>query len=360
MPNDADDGDPMELFRPGGALPLNALNYVERVADGEIDGTLSGGALATVVIAPIGGGVSSLLNRAYQKASNKPGIWAAIVKMDVGFTPGQRFNQIDLFRFFFRKIGIPDSQTENLDEHALKELFDSWAMDAWANVSRAVLIFDGLDQIFINAGALGDPLTLINWLHSLRQEAALGRAPYDKLTLFLPLTGRAWSSAHASPYGTQAVRLYLKKFTRHQVVQAYQQFGLRDSDIAIEDTYKLFLGHPHLTQLFLWSRKDGFSHHEAKQLALSTDGAYHAHWERMKSEILYLIGTNYHISQVLATIITRVDGDHYGHWSETQNIIWNSYRTALRTFGFLDGVWAKPEMCEFYRTAASHEVVLAA
>ena len=54
---------------PGGAMPVNAANYVRRAADDEIDEILTAGrAPASIVIAPINGGSSSYLNRVYDRA----------------------------------------------------------------------------------------------------------------------------------------------------------------------------------------------------------------------------------------------------------------------------------------------------
>ncbi len=341
---------------PGGALPVSAANYVSRAADDEIDEILSAGrSPASIIVAPINGGTSSFLNRVHQRAREVPDCWVRIVYLDNAFQDGVTFTQLDLFRHVFRVIGLGDEVLANnhLDVEGLKRAFDAWAQDAWRNASRIVLMIDGLDLIFKIAGSVADPLALINWLTALRHEAALGQPPYNKLTLFTAFTGKTWSAAHGSPYATQAGELRLKKFGKDEVAQTFGQFGIDSASYDLDEVCALFHGHPYLTQLFAWALRGGLSAEEARQAALTLDGRYETHWERMKSEIGFLIGRNFDLNKLLTVVLQTIDSPQ--QQNENANRIWRSYTRDLRVFGLVDGTADAPTICKFYRTAIERE-----
>jgi hypothetical protein len=243
---------------------------------------------------------------------------------------------------------------DRLDVAGMKDAFDAWARDAWKEAARVVLIIDGLDQVFKNAGSLTDPLALINWLSALRNEAALGQPPYNKLALFVALTGKTWSAAHASPYASQAAALHLKKFTLEEMSKVFDRLGIDRARYDAADVYDLFHGHPYLTQLFAWDLRSGSSAAEAEQSALDLQSRYDIHWERLKSEIAFLIGTNYDLGEVLGAVVEVVDQPNHLP-DEKIGWIWRSYNRDLRIFGLLDGTSSEPEMCRFYRHAVRGE-----
>ena len=82
----------------------------------------------------------------------------------------------------------------------------------------------------------------------------------------------------------------------------FEQIGIEQNCYSAEEVHSLFFGHPYLTQLFAWSIRSGSTADEAKQAALALDGAYETHWERMKSEVQFLIGKNYELSEVLTVV----------------------------------------------------------
>ncbi len=346
------------LFTPGGALPPHAVNYVKRATDYEIDAILEDGSSpASIVISPINGGTSSFLNRVYQQAQVVQDCWVGFVHLDAAFAEGEKFTQFDLFKYVFLRVGMPDDifADDSLDVEGMKFAFDTWVRQEWKDASRIVLIIDGLNQVFENAGSIADPLALINWLTALRNETAVGHSPYNKLALFVALTGKTWSAAHASPYASQAGHLLLKKFTAKEVAMLFEQIGIEQNCYSAEEVHSLFFGHPYLTQLFAWSIRSGSTADEAKQAALALDGAYETHWERMKSEVQFLIGKNYELSEVLTVVFEVSNRQSYDPLNYNQSQIWQGYRRDLRVFGLLDGTVNTPNICEFYETAIKRE-----
>ena len=254
-------------------------------------------------------------------------------------------------------MGVPDDVLANdyLDVHDMKDAFDIWARVAWKDAARVVIVIDGLDQIFANAGSLTDPLALTNWLASLRNEASYGHPPYDRLALFVALTGKTWSAAHASPYASQAGLLELNKFSPPQVALVFEQLAVATDKLGIEDVHRLFHGHPYLTQLFAWSMRGGLTHQEARKEALGLGSQYEAHWERMKSEVAFLIGQNYSLGSVLSIVAKAAAEPKRQSLDESENLVWRSYRRGLRIFGLIDGSHDVPTLCQFYWAAIDRE-----
>ncbi len=81
------------------------------------------------------------------------------------------------------------------------------------------------------------------------------------------------------------------------------------------------------------------------------DGAYETHWERMKSEVQFLIGKNYELSEVLAVVFEVSNRQSYDPLNYNQSQIWQGYRRDLRVFVLLDGTVNTPNICEFYGEA---------
>jgi transcriptional regulator with XRE-family HTH domain len=347
------------LATPGGALGGKAANYVRRPADKEMEEILKDGrSPSSVVIGPIQGGTSSFLQRVYQHASEMRDCWARIVHFEAAFAQGEKFTQLDLFRFLFREIGVTSEALNNdsLDVHEMKDAFDGWAKTAWGESARIVMVIDGLDEIFRNAGAQTDPLALTNWFQALRNRTGGGQAPYNKLALFVALTGATWSAAHASPYATQAGALELNKFTPQELADAFKQLDVDIDEQGIGDIYSLFHGHPYLSQVFAWSMRSGSSQQAATQAALNVTSRYEYHWERMKSEIKSLVGDNFTLGSVLATVAKVVAQPGPQPLSEIDDVIWRSYRRGLHTFGLVDGSYDAPTVCQFYWAAIKKEL----
>lgn len=339
---------------PGGALGVRVTNYVQRQADKEIDGILKdGSAPASVVIGPVQGGTSSFLQRVYQRADAMRGCWAGIVHFEAAFARGEPFTQLDLFKYLFQEIGVPreDFSGDSVDVHGMKEAFDKWAAAAWRDAARVVVVIDGLDEIIRNAAAITDPLALINWFQALRNRANDRAAPYDRLALFVALTGTTWSAAHASPYATQAGPLDLRKFTQQEVADAFKQLNVDIDEKGTDEVYRLFHGHPYLTELFAWSMRGGASLQSTKEAALNLASRYESHWERLKSEIKFLTGPNFTTERVLSAVVKAVKR---GQLDETDDIIMRNYRRGLQVFGLLDE--PPSQICEFYWAAINREL----
>lgn len=345
------------IAAPGGAMPVNAENYIRRPPDEKIDEILApGGAPANLVIAPICGGSSSFLNRVYHRARSDSNNWVKIVHLDAAFVEGETINQVQLFRYLLRSIDVPQDKLVD-DVEQMKEAFELWAEDAWRGIFRAVLIIDGLDQVFKHA-PLHETLTFVNWLATLRSRAAI-EPPYNKLALFTAFTGRTWSAAHASPYGSQAAQLWLKKFTRNEVKALFDVLQIHSTDEQIEDVYDLFNGHPYLTQLFAWSLLAGADHLAAKKMALNLEESYDTHWERMKTEIEFLVRADpalsadveMNIDELLVTVCRVIDNKGDQRLTGKARSLWEGKQRDLRIFGLIDGTAAVPKMCDFYRNA---------
>lgn len=347
------------LATPGGAVGVKAVNYVRRPADKEMEEILKDGrSPASVVIGPIQGGTSSFLQRVYQHASEMRDCWARIVHFESAFAQGEKFTQLDLFRFLFREIGVTSEalNNDNLDVHEMKDAFDDWAETAWRESARIVMVIDGLDEIFRNAGAQTDPLALTNWFQALRNRTGSGQTPYNKLALFVALTGATWSAAHASPYASQAGALELNKFTPQELADAFKRLDVEIDEQGIEDVYSLFHGHPYLSQVFAWSMRGGFSQQAATQAALNVASRYEYHWERMKSEIKTLVGDNHTVTRVLAVVAKVAAQPRPEPLGDIDGTIWLNYRRGLHTFGLVDGTYNAPTICQFYWAAIKKEL----
>ena len=333
-------------------LPVDAANYVPRAADQEIVDILTAGrAHSSIVIAPISGGTTSFLVRVYEAAKDLSNCWACFVDFAAAFPESRVVNLVDLFKYLLIKLEMSEEALKNLDFDGMKDAFRAWAPEAWSGLSQVTLIVDGLEQVYRRAGSPTDVLPLLNWFAALRSDAALGEPPLNKLILVTSLAGSVWSAAHASPYSSQTSQLWLKKFTEPEVALLFRQLKIETGRDDIAEVHNLFHGQPFLTQLFGWSMRDGASLHEAKDKAFALEDAYETHWERMKSEIEFLIGTTYPIDQVLAVVLTAVPGPTYDSLGSEAARIWNNYHRNLRVFGLVDRIGTQTSICEFYRNA---------
>jgi hypothetical protein len=341
---------------PGGALPGDALNYVERAMDGEIaDALTNGRAPSIVVTAPINGGTSSFLNRVHRNTSAEHRV--SIVHFDTAFASGQSFTQVDLFKYLFRTINIPHHLYENhfLGVESMKQIFASWATEEWKDSGRIVMSVDGLNHLIENAEDATDPLNMINWLQALRNKAAIGEPPYDRLTIIVALTGKAWRAGYASAFATQAARFQLKKFDLPQTSKIFDSLQIDRSQYSDRKVGELFHGHPYLTQLCAWSIQKGATQREAVDEALNLDGAYGEHWERMKSEINSLMRATFRLKDVLGVAVAVADRPFFQPLKGSQEVIWSETKRHLHHFGLVDGPLHSPSICEFYRVAIGNE-----
>jgi hypothetical protein len=350
------------LTRPGGPLPVKATNYVRRDPDGALhDILLNHGSPSSLVLSAVHGGTSSFLNRVYGEAERLESHWPYFIDVNEAIDAAERFNQLELFRYFFQKIEMPDGMLVGRDVEEMKEEFAGWAVNAWKNMYRVVLIVDGVASALSRAGSPADVWSFVNWFLALRNEIARNVPPYDKLILFTGLAGRLWTAAQASywPGGM----LELKKFTPAQVAAVFDQIGVDRSRYDATEVFSLFHGHPYLTQLFAWSMQEGCTMLKAKEAALALQGAYGSHWERLKLDIRDRVGATYSVDSVLAAVYEIASRVHLysrrGRPPRVRTIspdaIWDSYGRHLRLLGladFLEGMDIKvPSICEFYRHA---------
>jgi hypothetical protein len=253
-----------------------------------------------------------------------------------------------------------DDAVEDIVEN-MKAAFYAWAETEWASASRIFLFIDGCDNLFRTGESRATPLTLINWLGSLRNEAGGNKPPYNKLTIVVALAGKTWSAGYASPFASQAARVQLKKFSEPEVVEVFDRHRIERSRYNLVEVYKLFAGHPFLTQLFAWSMRNEVTEEHARQQAIDLDGAYETHWERMKSEIRFLVGENNYIKMLAATaeICWQRRAERDDQLRRERLKLWSDNYASLRAFGLIDGTKSKPEVCEFYRKAIEQELDLA-
>src|SRR5207244_13519453 len=104
----------------------------------------------------------------------------------------------------------------------------------------------------------------------------------------------------------------------------------------VAEVYRLFHGHPYLTQLFAWSMRGGSSLEAAAEMALSLGSRYEAHWERMKDEIEFLVGKTYQLKRVLGCVAKIAVQPKSEPLDEIEQEIWRSYRRGLQAFGLID------------------------
>jgi hypothetical protein len=358
------------IANPGGPLSVSAKNYVQRPEDKEaFDILVSGSAPICTVVAPINGGASSLLLRAYDRAAKIPNCLRRIVHLNEWVEQAERLTRLDLFRFLFRKLGAPNDLLERnvSDFFALKELFDDWARTQWVSYSRILIVVDGLQALFRNPTLRPDGLALVGWMGDLRHFATTGMAPYTNLVLLREYTGYTWSLAHASL--DPSWKLELNKFDIKQVIEAFAQFGIGTDRYDAGKVLHLFHGHPYLTQLFADSMRKGSTYQDAWREALDLKGEYAGHWVRMKAEIELLNGERYRLGTVLGTTMVVLEHNDSGKPIRSQpdmeslfrllpqrtREIWDKNSLHLRKFGLVDGPTAKPSMCEFYRNAIASE-----
>jgi len=347
------------LVAPGGPMPFNASNYIDRVDDGVIDRILTTGeAAASIVVAPVNGGTSTFLTRVYHQASQMDGCWVKIVHMEPGFPDGETYDQYDFFKYLFRQIGVPKEilKDETLDAEDLRDEFVKWAETEWTGKGKVVLIVDGLDQVFKNARSITDALALVNWMMALRNAMAYGEEPFDRLVLFTALTGKTWSAAHASPFASQAKELKLEKLDKRQVAQVMKAHGKTLLDDELDAIMGLFHGHPYLVHLFAWAMHEGSGFDEARRLALELEGRYQTHWDRLKKEIAFLIGDEDELDGFFRAVKEIGQVGTLSGLSEQAAKAHRAYGSSLHVFGLLDGSKSEPTICEFYLNAIEKHV----
>ncbi|MFZ1989436.1 MAG: AAA-like domain-containing protein [Alphaproteobacteria bacterium] len=345
------------LVQPRGPLPVRALNYQDRSVDREVTVILDDKrAPANIVIGPINGGTSSLLNRVYGATRTIEQSERRMINLDTEFTEGEPIRQVDIFRVVLRALGMTADLVIG-DVHEMKDAFRRWATQEWSDFSRIVVIIDGLDHVFKNAGSLADSMALINWLAGLRAEAARGDPPFENLMLFTAFTGQTWSAAHASPYGSQAQVLIAEKFNKHQITSLFSRFELEPDEKLVDDAMQLFHGHPFLTHLFVWDIYQGASAEAAMENALHLTGDYGGHWERMRNEIRFLVRNDFELIEILKAVVTKCKATVQDELPNRRlEMIWDNFARSLRTYGLIDGSLKDPALCRFYLSAIEHEL----
>jgi len=335
---------------PRGPLPVGAVNYLPRDADARIAAILDEHSdPACIVVGPIQGGTSSFLNRVYAEANARPKFLARLADLESEFAGETRLTQVDLFRAMLRRFGVPN-ETLAGDVHDMKVAFGNWAKAEWAAYERVVLIVDGVDFVFKNAGSVLDAMALINWMAALRNEMARGEAPLNRLILFTAFTGQTWSAAHASTFGTQASELRLGKFTREELNKLADDLGVKLNEQEPRDLYARYHGHPYLSHLALWAHR-ALAGQDTRATPQAASRDEEAHWLRMMDEITFLVGQSFAVADVLRTVLAKIEGAEFKIVPEIMARIWNNYARSLREFGLIDGDLKTPGLCGFYRTA---------
>jgi len=352
---EAIDAQSLVLSAPGGPMSSKAINYIERCDDAKIDEILNKGtAAASVVVAPVNGGASSFLNRVFRRASTLNECWVKIVHMDAHFVDGETYNKRDFFSFLFKKIGLPTSviKDENLDADDLCDAFELWAISEWKAFMKVILIVDGLDQMFATAQTHSDAMALVGWMTHLRSAIAQGDEPFNNLVLFTAFTGKTWSAAHGSKFVHQALPLKLEKLNIKQIGTMFEVLAIDASYDDLNEVMELFHGHPLLTHLYAWSLREQKDPNESKKGALNIEGGYQAHWNRMKQELLFLLGTEANVARTLNTL---ADTSCLDSWCKSIAELDDNYQQGLRVIGLLDGEIGDPKICQFYFIAMEKE-----
>lgn len=343
--------DELHPSKPIGSLPVKAANYVERSADEKAREILGNGrAPASIVLAPVNGGTSSFLDRVFAQAQATDGALAYHIDLRYEFEDLPLITPLEIFRKTFRAMGIDDSELTG-DEQSLKAAFEKWALCTWRNVHRIVIVIDGLDHLFLNAGNETDPLALTNWLQHIRNEIGRQKAPFMNLLFFVAFTGRAWSAAHWSQFGTQSEELKLEKFDRSEIEILLDQLDLDLTSGQIDELEGQFFGHPYLTHLVAWEiANDGVDFRTAITGLGMNDGHCSAHWERLLNDIEGMIGKNFEQIETLAAVLKRckVSIDFEISPKKVEDV-WDNYGRELLFFGLVDGTVREPTICEFYK-----------
>ena len=103
----------------------------------------------------------------------------------------------------------------------------------------------------------------------------------------------------------KTTELRLKKFNEKRKSRVlFRELGLNPTNSLVSGAFRLFHGHPFLTQIFAWELRDGASQEQATNNATNLTGSYEMHWERLKSEITFRIRDKgqYSVATVLAVV----------------------------------------------------------
>ena len=346
---------------PRGPLSVRALNYINRIPDEHVQNILETiSSPASIVVSPIQGGTTSFLNRIYDMAGEMDNCLVRMSSLDMEFADGEMPLQTELFKAMFHNFGVP---RENLsgDVQDMKEAFHEWAENTWSKYERIVLIVDGLDALFKKAGTdLGSSnavLAVLNWMAGLRNVMARGEEPFDKLILFTAFTGRTWSAAHASPFGTQAGQISLEKWTPDAVQQLFSLFEISIGEYKLGQVYDEFYGHPFLTHLFAWEITQNSTYEEVIARVVNGENDFGRHWGRMQEELGYLTTGSVTIESVFEVVLRKCGGQHDGSLPDSRvEALWQNFHRDLRMYGLIDGDTNKPTICGFYKRCIEREL----
>jgi GTPase SAR1 family protein len=285
---------------PGGPLHPDAVNYIERTADRQLEGLLEyASAPMFLIIGGVQSGKTSLVYQFLNKARKKREYKVIHIDFSELLAISRNPNLKDVFVFILKKTS-EDLIGQKQDDSALKDEYEESIAVEWATEKlrkiledhsddkRTFLIIDSIDLLHDRVENSDKMELLIQWLAVLRNYQ--DSFPFSELTIIAVMTILSYSSTIISPLKTQAANISLPNFGKTEIKKLMEFMCLKmDIDENAAQIYKLFGGHPHLSHLAIYELCSGIGLPEIKAKAKNLIEGYRDYWERIKVILNFIL-----------------------------------------------------------------------
>lgn len=378
------------IHAPGGKMPANAQNYVERQCDtllfhSRVSNIADrpGNYPAVIVTGGIQSGRSSLMERLIAAATRKGHDFRSVDLRSFAPEVSRNASTGEIFRYVFEAFGLSDMPTEE-KTHVWVGKFREFA----AKLDRhTFFIVDSADFIIDQSPEAKVFNDLVRLLIGIRD------ARPQHTSIAVTYSARGWRYIHGSPYANAAFEVTTAPFTLEEVIELLRLLfeGEKGEDIerVADVLLKAFRGQPHLTHLAAFQLKnhpskdtwealrdvlhDAGLRRNAEQIepekTFDVAGAYRTHWERMRREIIGLRrqlkpeetrqgnredvdhdAENRALGQLLRCVIESADKEASQLQVDESTTAFVTLFDRLKILGFLDGP-LPGHLSPFYRAA---------
>jgi AAA-like domain len=279
-----------------GLIPLESVFYVERppVESRCYQEINKAGALIRIK-APTQMGKTSLMVRILDRARKEIGDRVYTVPLSLQRADKAIFNDLDRFlRWFCASIARKLQLSRQVDDYwsdtfGSKSNCTAYFEDCLLQEINAplVLALDGVDEVFLHPEIADDFFSL---LRSWYEEAAYGESGnplWQNLRLIIVHSTEVYIplDINQSPFNV-GLAIELHPFTREQVLDLSQRYGLNLSGDELDRLMQLVAGHPYLIQQALYhlARQD-LTLEQLMQTAATDAGIYSNHLHRHLSHL---------------------------------------------------------------------------
>lgn len=325
-------------YPPGGPMPIDASNYVERISDARFRQALTNNVPLIFVVGYMQSGRSSLLARA-EELAKKDSMEVIVADLNLGRQELKAGGESAALAVVAEALdlGVDAATSINSFVRAFSDRLDG------GKKQRLALIIDNMDSLLLLDGGEDASTTLAMALGRIRKQASTLGNPFSRLVTICVFGGELWSLADGSSFMAAGLQITLGKLSPDLVaVQAHAELGRDLPPEAITRIFDLFHGHPYLTHLLLDDLRQGISLDDAEKAALQVGGAYRVHADRLYKRLRAALLPEERTFHPLLEEISLHNP------SEPGRLVFR-HDAALTYFGVLD---ANGTICSFYQAAA--------